>query len=138
MRQTTRRGVVYCCMGPNGLFDSLQVSIWSNGNEQFVLNAFIDFKLGVRFEIFSDSRFWIIPRPPRAVGKNIGWNIIDESIEHDTVAAYRGQGCIGFQLSQHMAMSVVAIQTHQYAVFPPSHGLDLRDDLGRDAGSLNH
>jgi hypothetical protein len=52
-----------------------------------MLNAFVDFKLGLSLEILPHCRFRIIARPPGAVREHVGRHVFDECVENDAVTA---------------------------------------------------
>lgn len=89
-------------------------------------------------EVFPNSCFGIVARPPGPVRKHFLWHILDDGIEDDTIAALASEWRIGLQFCQHMIMRVVTIEADQHMGIVRSNGAYLFNDLGRDAGALNH
>ncbi len=44
--------------------NSAQISVGRDADQQFVINLFVDFKLGMAFEIFPNRRFGIVSWAP--------------------------------------------------------------------------
>jgi len=49
------------------LTHALQIAIWRNGNQELVLNAFINLEFGMGFEVFPDCGFRVISDSPMAI-----------------------------------------------------------------------
>lgn len=103
-----------------------------------MLNVFVDLEFLVSFEIFPDSCFGIVARPPRAVREHFPGHVLNDGIENDTVAADAGEWRICLQFGQHVIVRVVAVEADQYARVVSGESLDLINNLWRNAGTLNH
>ncbi len=120
------------------LAQSFEVTIRCYSDQQLVLHALVDLEFRVSLEVFPHGGLGIVTRTPRALAKHLGRHVFDDRVEGHAVAAHGGERRIGFQLSQHVLMGVVAVQAHQHALPAHCFGLDLSDHIGCDAGALDH
>src|ERR1035441_2319783 len=117
---------------------ALQVPARRDADQQLMVNLPVDLEFRMTLEVLSHSSPGVVARTPGAVGKHLGGHVVDHGVEYHAVTAHRGERSVGLKFGQNVVVSVVAIKAHQYP--PPARrlGLDLVDNLGCDAGALNH
>ena len=103
-----------------------------------MLDALINLKLRVRFEVFMHGSLGVIAWRPRAVGEQVGGYVLDDGIKHDAITAGSDQRGVGVEFGEDVVVGVVGVQANENPLVVLSDGMHLFDDVGGDAGTLDH
>ena len=103
-----------------------------------MVHLIVDLELGMVLQVILDGGLGAIARAPGTIGEHVSGHVFNHRVEHHAVAADRSEGRVGFQLGHHVRAGMVAVQAHQHPPLGTGLRLDSGDNLGCDAGSLNH
>lgn len=107
-------------------------------NQQFVLDALVDFKLRMVFQIFPNSGLGVVTWTPWTIRKHVRRHVFNDRVKYDAITALANQRGIGLQLGQDVCVGMVAIQTNEHARMIGRNTVDSIDDFGIDARPLDH
>lgn len=80
-----------------GLRNPLQIPIRGDADKEFVVDLFVDLKLGVGLEVLMNSGLGVVAGAPGAVGEHVGREVFDDGVEDDAVAVGGDQGGVGLK-----------------------------------------
>jgi hypothetical protein len=98
------------------LLNSIQKTICRHRNQQLVIDVFVNLKLRMGLQELPNRCFGVVAWTPWTVGEHGLWHVFNNRIKNHTVTPDAGQWRVGFQLRQHMVMSVIAVKAYQYAL----------------------
>src|SRR6266478_6584052 len=104
------------CTGPRLFLNAFEITVRGNGNQQFIGNLLVDLKTICGLEELPYGGLRVVAWSPGAISGHLSGHLFDSRIENYAIAAHRSNRRVSVQLSEHVFVRVIAVETNQHAL----------------------